>query len=214
MRWFTADLHLGHHNIITYCARPFPVVNGADIKGDAAKGDAVEAMNETLIDGWNEMVAPTDEVWVLGDFAMGGLAEHLPLAGRLHGRKTLVPGNHDACWVGRRKGVDRWSGEYLSAGFDAIVQPTTTIDVAGRTVLVDHFPYEGDSGPVDRYVEHRPLDGGGWLLHGHVHDRWRQRGRQINVGVDAWGGVPVSETCITELIAAGPRDLEPLRWVR
>ena len=41
-----------------------------------------------------------------------------------------------------------------------------------------------------RYIEHRPDDDGGWLLHGHVHEKWRQNGRQINVGVDAWNFAP------------------------
>lgn len=42
--------------------------------------------------------------------------------------------------------------------------------------------------------------------------KWRQRGRMINVGVDAWVGQPVSEETICELIEAGPRDLLPLPW--
>jgi len=62
------------------------------------------------------------------------------------------------------------------------------------SVLAYHFPYRGDSHDHDRYREHRPADEGAWLLHGHVHERWRQRGRMINVGVDAWGGYPVTDT--------------------
>jgi calcineurin-like phosphoesterase family protein len=76
-----------------------------------------------------------------------------------------------------------------------------------------HFPYEGDSQERDRYSQARPRDEGDWLLHGHVHEAWRQRGRQINVGIDAWGGRPVSIDEITDLIAAGPRDLAPLPWI-
>jgi calcineurin-like phosphoesterase family protein len=81
------------------------------------------------------------------------------------------------------------------------------------TVLVHHFPYHGDSrGDTDRFAEHRPVDDGAWLLHGHVHDRWRQAGRQINVGVDAWGGQPVGDEALAELIAGGPADRAPLPW--
>lgn len=57
--WFTADLHLGHRNIIDHCGRPFR---------DAA------AMNRSLIDRWNDVVDEGDDVWVLGDFALGKLA--------------------------------------------------------------------------------------------------------------------------------------------
>ena len=49
-RFWTSDLHLGHANIIRYCRRPF-----AD----------VDAMNEALIERWNDTVADGDEVWVL-----------------------------------------------------------------------------------------------------------------------------------------------------
>ena len=49
---------------------------------------------------------------------------------------------------------------------------------------------------------------GGWLIHGHVHEKWRQRGRQINIGADAWGYTPVHEDTIAELINQGPQHLE------
>ncbi|MGH9119071.1 MAG: hypothetical protein ACRD0A_14670 [Acidimicrobiales bacterium] len=52
-----------------------------------------------------------------------------------------------------------------------------------------------------------PEDRGRWLLHGHVHERWLQRGRMINVGVDAWDYRPVAEEQIASVIAAGPSDI-------
>ncbi|MDQ2754279.1 MAG: metallophosphoesterase [Actinomycetota bacterium] len=197
MRWWTSDLHLGHSNIIGYTGRPFATV---------------EEMNEALVGQWNERVGPDDETWVLGDFAMGRLAETLPLAELLHGHKTLVPGNHDRPWSGHSKGVDRWRSTYLEAGFDEIVAGPITTTIGSVEVLVDHFPYRGDSRDEDRYVERRPVDRGGWLLHGHVHERWRQNGRQINVGVDAWAGRPVSDDEVAALLSAGPGDLPPRPW--
>src|SRR5690606_33637800 len=82
----------------------------------------------------------------------------------------------------------------------------------GHDVAACHFPYRGDWGDTDRYVEQRPVDDGRWLLHGHVHEKWRQRGRMINVGVDAWGGRPVDEETLAALVADGERDLPPLPW--
>jgi len=74
-----------------------------------------------------------------------------------------------------------------------------------------HFPYQGDSEVTDRFTDRRPGDRGGWLLHGHVHDAWRQDGRQINVGIDAWAGRPVDAGTLAALIDA-PRHLGPLPW--
>lgn len=187
--WFTADLHLGHRNIISYCDRPF---------------ESVGAMNHAIIARWNEVVDDEDTVWVLGDFALGTIAETLPLAGELRGQLILLTGNHDRCWAGHGRRAVGWTDRYLEAGFAEVRHGTTTIDIGGSEVRLCHFPYRGDSHDRDRYVEHRPEDDGSWLLHGHVHDRWGQDGRMINVGVDTTGFRPISEAEITALIASGP----------
>ncbi len=193
--WFTADLHLGHTNIIRYSARPF--------------SDA-EAMNRALIERWNEIVDDGDDVWMLGDFAMGKIDETLPLVGELRGRKVLLAGNHDRCWAEHGRRANGWEQRYLDAGFDEVRQGQLNIDISGVTTLACHFPYRGDSHDHDRYAEQRPVDRGAWLLHGHVHERWQQRGRMVNVGVDAWDYRPVSEATVRDLITAGPQDREPL----
>lgn len=195
-RWFTADPHFGHANIIKHCRRPF---------------DDVDAMDAALIATISDIVADRDELWVLGDVAMR--TQRAELVSLLPGRKILVVGNHDKPFRGTPEKVAKATAMYRDAGFDEIIHGTTTITLAdGRSVLASHFPYEGDSGERDRYVAQRPIDRGQWLLHGHVHERWRQRGRMINVGVDAWAGRPVAEADIIGLIAAGPQDQECLPW--
>jgi len=189
--WFTADLHLGHANIIGYSRRPFP---------------DVDAMNEALIQRWNETVATDDAVWILGDVALGRIKESLAHVGRLAGRKCLLAGNHDRCWTGHGRRAEGWAERYLQAGFEEIRQGEMVLPLGGTDVLACHFPYRGDSHDHDRYVEHRPADRGLWLLHGHVHERWRQQGRMLNVGVDAWAYRPVSSSALTEAIIAGPND--------
>jgi calcineurin-like phosphoesterase family protein len=184
-RYFTADLHLGHSNIIEYSGRPFR---------DAAQ------MNAELVERWNSTVGPMDEVIVLGDFAMGRIAETLPTAAVLNGRKVLLAGNHDRCWHGHRKGVQSGVDRYLEAGFDEIWQGTVDLRIDRVEVVACHFPYRGDSHDHDRHVAHRPADKGAWLLHGHVHQSWKVRDRMINVGVDVWDYAPVSEVAIAELI--------------
>ena len=192
--WFTADLHLGHANIIRYCERPF--------------ADA-EAMNRSLVQGWNDTVGADDTVWVLGDVALGKISETLTMIAELNGRKLLLAGNHDRCWAGHGRRAEGWTERYLDAGFAEVHQGQMKLPLADKKVLACHFPYRGDSHDRDRYTEHRPVDKGDRLLHGHVHERWRQWGRMINVGVDVWGYRPVSERAIAELISAGPADRAP-----
>ena len=79
---FTADLHLGHANIIRHCSRPFA---------------NVDEMDRTLIDNWNEVVRPSDTVWCLGDFAYHRADPRTlrRLFSQLRGSKHLIAGNHD-----------------------------------------------------------------------------------------------------------------------
>lgn len=210
--FFTSDHHFGHRNISRLARRPFP---------DTDEG--VDEMNEAMIETWNGDVAPGDIVWVLGDFAMGRIDESLPVLDRLNGTKHLISGNHDRCWPGYKgsspEKVARWVTRYEEAGFASIATSGVMCqdEIAAVTpnregVLLDHMPYVGDSHHDDRYIDRRPADRGGWLVHGHVHEAWRQRGRQINVGVDAWAGRPVPLDQIAEMIAAGEQDIDPLGW--
>lgn len=186
MRYFTADLHFGHANIIRYCHRPF---------------GSVPEMNAALVDNWNAVVDDTDEVWVLGDVAMGPIRESLDVVAQLAGHKILVAGNHDRCWAGQERAPSDWTARYVDAGFADVLQGTVDLAIDGRPVRAGHFPYEGDSHDEDRFVRFRPDDDGSWLLHGHVHTSWRVNGRQINVGVDVWDYAPVAETVLAAIIA-------------
>jgi calcineurin-like phosphoesterase family protein len=184
-RWFTSDLHLGHANIIGYCQRPF-----AD----------VDEMDRILVERWNETVADGDEVWVIGDVAMGRLEQSLQLIAGLSGTKLLVPGNHDRCWPGRGERAREWVARYLDAGFADVLPEVVELGLGDRPVRACHFPYEGDSHDEDRFASHRPIDDGRPLLHGHVHTRWQVNGRQMNVGVDVWDYRPVADATIVEAL--------------
>jgi calcineurin-like phosphoesterase family protein len=165
--WFTSDLHLGHQRIIELCDRPY---------------SNVDEMNQALIDNWNTRVANGDHVYVLGDVAMGKIANTLPLAGLLKGTKFLVPGNHDRCWIGNKKVREQDVRIYEEVGFHVLQSQHRHL-----RWLLCHFPMTGDSQGVDRYAEHRPtLQGSSAIIHGHVHNQWKVNGKQINVGVDVW----------------------------
>ena len=199
-RWITADLHLGHANIIIYSGRPFR--------------DADE-MDESIVERWNEVVAPTDRVLVLGDVVMGKIDHTLGVSARLHGYKVLLAGNHDRCAVLHGRKAVGWDERYRrEGGFAEIHQGAMRIDLDGdhRKVLACHFPYKGDSTDILRYAAERPVDTGEWLVHGHVHESWLQSGRQINVGIDAWGGRVANADEVVALIEGGPKDLPRIEW--
>lgn len=195
--FYTSDQHVGHARICELAGRPF---------------SSVEEMNDAIVERHNAVVSPDDTTYFLGDFAMGPLEESLALVGRMNGRLLLVPGNHDRVFSRFRRNGPRPADfdRYRDAGLD-IVGERTRVVIAGTDVLLCHFPYTGDSRDHhDRYADLRPADDGGWLVHGHTHGRWRQNGRQIDVGVDAWNFFPVHEGVLADLIAAGPAYLPPL----
>jgi calcineurin-like phosphoesterase family protein len=180
--FLTADQHHGHRNIIDYCSRPF--------------ADLTE-MTETIIERHNKVVGANDEVIHVGDFSLDDrfVAKVLP---RLRGRHTLVPGNHDRCHA-KHQGWQRAERKYKAFGFAEIAQK-----LALPLFDVVHMPYQGDHTDYDRYKEWRPKDEGRWLLHGHVHELWKVRGRMINVGVDVWDFTPVAYETLCALQAAAP----------
>lgn len=100
MIWFTSDTHFSHTNIITYCNRPFT----KEVHADGVSFDRVsdvEAMNDYLIDRWNERVQKGDVVYHLGDFGFTprakteGIEKLQKIANRLKGKIILIKGNHD-----------------------------------------------------------------------------------------------------------------------
>jgi calcineurin-like phosphoesterase family protein len=78
-----SDLHLGHANIIRYCARPFFPTD-------------VREMDHVLIKNWNYTISPANRVYYLGDLRYGpGVASSEYYRNKLRGRISFVRGNHD-----------------------------------------------------------------------------------------------------------------------
>lgn len=196
-RFYTADPHFSHTNIIRYCDRPYR---------------DTDEMNAALVANINAVAGADDELWILGDLALGKLDESLAWVGKIAATVHLVIGNHERCF--ERPGVSetklakarRTRERYLEAGIASLTAETTH-EIGGRQVVLSHFPYAGDHTDEDRYAAARPVDRGNWLLCGHVHDAWTQRGRQVNVGVDVRGYAPVAEHDIIEILRQGPRDV-------
>ncbi|ESR23408.1 metallophosphoesterase family protein [Lutibaculum baratangense] len=152
--FFTGDTHFGDPRALRADRRPFP---------DMAAHDA------GLVALWNEVVSPADEVWHLGDFALGPGPERIDeLLSSLNGTKHLIIGNNDGPAT-------------IAAAAWASVQHYREITVDGRMVVLCHYAFRTWNGAGK----------GALNIHGHSHGRLSPISRQYDVGVDAQGYRPV-----------------------
>ena len=183
MIWLTADTHLGHENILRY--RPF---------------DSIKRMDRYMIDAINDMVAPSDELYVLGDFSFRVPREDvrryrwLLRCNNVH----LVRGNHDMSWNGEWHGCSPFQSE--RDYFDGVHSPRPN----RHRIVMCHYPL----------MSWRSMDYGSIHAHGHMHadmgynERNRDAGvLMYDVGVDANGFRPVS----LEQLAGFFSGIEPRR---
>jgi calcineurin-like phosphoesterase family protein len=119
MKWFTADTHFGHKNIIEYANRPF---------------SSIEEMNESLIRNWNDHVSFDDEVYHLGDVGLCSPGQLKKILERLNGKIYLIKGNHEksaeAC-------KDRF--EWIKDYFELII-PDNDFHQGRQLVVLMHYP--------------------------------------------------------------------------
>jgi len=172
--WFTSDLHLRHEFVAK--TRGFDTTFNHDLE---------------IMRNWKRSIRPGDTVWVLGDLCMSKthVDYALSILKDLPGAKHLVAGNHDPVspiHVGAHKHLATYLNVFES------VQAYAKIKVEGQKVLLSHYPYDDDHTDQARYTQFRLPDEGNWLIHGHTHKKDQfVHGKQIHVGLDAHGLVPV-----------------------
>lgn len=132
---------------------------------------SVREMVEALIRAWNERVQPNDVVWHAGDFSFEQDACRIDeVFARLNGEKHLIVGNHD-------------EGNEATLTLPwASTSVLTAPKIGEEYVALCHYPMK--TWPKARK--------GVIPLHGHMHGRLRGTTRSLDVGVDAWGFIPVS----------------------
>lgn len=149
---------------------------------------SIEEMDEAMIQGWNAVVRPTDIVHHVGDFAHRATPQRMKqIFDRLNGVKFLTWGNHD-------DGPTRklpWAGP---------PQQITEVTVEGARLVLCHYGMRTWRG------KHR----GTLQLYGHSHNRLPGSDLSTDVGVDAWGYVPVTLAQIKQrLVTQPPAEAEP-----
>ncbi|MDK4723108.1 hypothetical protein PH552_27520 [Rhizobium sp. CNPSo 3968] len=155
-KFFTADLHLGHHGILRHCpdTRPF---------------DTVEEMDDAIVRRINERVAPGNILYIVGDFAVSGNAEYVKhLFHEINGRKILILGNHDLDSKGRVSKIVRdlpWD-----------IPPTAALETHDEDCRIHLHHYACRTWPAAHH--------GSYHLFGHSHGNLAPFGRSRDVGID------------------------------
>lgn len=150
-------------------------------------------MDRVLVENWNNTVKPEDTVIHLGDVIFYGRDKADKFIKQLNGYKILIRGNHD-------KGLHRMK-EY---GFAEAHENTQITLLDGRLVNLCHYPYYEHS-IKSEFAKPKQLaknlrDDGNWLICGHVHEKWKNINKMVNVGVDVWDFKPVSEYDLVQYI--------------
>ena len=172
MRYFTADQHFGHANIIKYCNRPFTTVR---------------EMNDEMVWQWNNVVNSDDDiVYQLGDFTLGDEQIAQLFFAKLQGRIKVLsnPWHHDRRWLASNHTYVSANGEHV-----AVLPPMKVLELADygskfpQALVLCHYPL----------AEWDRKHHGSWHLHGHSHGNYNPgSGLIFDVGVDSNQFTPVS----------------------
>lgn len=158
--FFTGDHRFWHKNVIKedYEDRPF--------KDDNGDPDVI-LMNQKMIQTWNDKITDNDVVCYLGNFSFGGYKKTLDILSKLSGKLLYVRGNHDN--KAALKALEQ-SGKLI-----APVTYVKEIKVGTQHIVLSHHPYEIWFGCTY----------GTWNIHGHCHGKCEEKGKKMDVGVDA-----------------------------
>jgi len=171
MIYFTSDFHFFHNKNFIAQARGF---------------ESVEEMNKMIIQNYNSVIQPEDDVYILGDIMLGGadlFEEGITLCNQLKGRIHLVRGNHDT--------DKRWTA--------FLEQCTWDIEEANNAIYLDykhyhfylsHYPTLTSNHDFDKPLKQRLLNICG---HTHTTDPWSDynKGYIYHCEIDANNCMPV-----------------------
>ena len=172
--WFTSDQHFGHKKMANL--RGFykqPNLLEGEVEDPAIMQNALNEMNETLIENYNSVVKCNDVVYMLGDFSFQNEESAIQTLKRLNGNITLVEGNHDK----KRKKMLRAFSR---------VERICYAKINGHDVVMCHFPM---------LIWHKHQYGA-FHLHGHSHGNLNSpefyKRCVMDVGVDVTKLFPIS----------------------
>lgn len=150
-RFFTSDQHFSDNRFDLFY-RPFKTVQEQD---------------DYLVEKWNSVVGPHDEVYHVGDFSTTDVG--LDIARRLNGTIHLIMGNYD-----EPRPIEKLRSIFASVKTNEFITLSN-----GKSVYLNHYP--------ESTLNHM------FNIVGHIHGLWKVQRNMINVSCDAWHFNPVSE---------------------
>ena len=162
--WFTSDTHFGSERILELSKRPFKNVS---------------EMDGTMIENWNNCVAPNDIVYHLGDFGDYYCREFL------NGEIVLILGNYElndidngVITIERLRQVGFILNANLTEHFIYPNKPVNNTFVSENSIWMTHKPEDCRK---DRFN-----------LFGHIHGLQKVKRYGLNVGVDCHYFKPIN----------------------
>jgi calcineurin-like phosphoesterase family protein len=135
---------------------------------------SIEEMNELMVSNWNKIVKDNDIIYHLGDFTFGGKDKIELVSKQLKGKKRLILGNHD------------YDAKDYVSHFETV---SSFIEFKKKyfsvPLFLTHFPMHEVS-----FYDRK--GGGGYNLHGHIHEKKIENNRYINVCVEHINYTPIS----------------------
>lgn len=165
MKYYIADTHFGHENVIRFDERPF---------------SSVDEMDRYLIDAWNSRVQKEDEVYIVGDFVYRASHSIEYYAKQLKGQKYLILGNHDKLQP---------SDEKYFVGIDKMKHISDVYKGINHQICLCHFPLAEWNG---YYKGHYHIYA---HIHNHTNDTYqimKNRNHALNAGCMINNYMPVT----------------------
>lgn len=165
--FFISDHHFGHSKIIKFCNRPFKTVDEMDFE---------------MIDRWNAVVRPNDNVYHIGDLSFLSARETSVLLDCINGNIHLLQGNHDKRWLnGDTKNKLVW------------VKPYYELKLWNQKIVLCHYPM----------ISWNRSFHGSFHLYGHIHNNGNagtEHLRAMNMSVELHDYKPVADEFVFDVL--------------
>lgn len=175
--WLISDLHFNHQREFVYVPRGFK---------------NVYEMNRAIIENWNRVVAPDDDVYVLGDLCLGGansLQDNKHLIQTLKGNIHIVRGNHDT-----DARIEMYNECWNVVEIENVIYP---FKYKGYTFYMSHFPTGTANFDDGKALKQKVICLCG---HRHVKNKFKDMDKGIiyHVEMDCQNNMPIEINKIIE----------------